>query len=99
MGAGKIKNGGTTMSVVEKFKENKKVMKIKMEQASKMADDAANEFAESIMTLVKDASVEEIKELIELNDKTIDTEDKLFIIAAYAESHDNIGGIAIIGMK
>lgn len=87
------------MSVVEKFKENKKVMEIKMEQASKMADDAANEFAESIMTLVKDASVEEIKELIELNDKTIDTEDKLFIIATYAESHDNIGGIAIIGMK
>ena len=52
------------MSVVEKFKENKKVMEIKMEQASKMADAAADEFTESIMTLVKDASVEEIKEFV-----------------------------------
>ena len=87
------------MSVVEKFKENKKVMEIKMEQASKMADAAADEFTESIMTLVKDASVEEIKEFVKSNDKTINAEDKLFIIAAYAESHDDIGGIAIIGMK
>lgn len=92
MGAGKIKNGGTTMSIVEKFKENKKVMEIKMEQASKMADAAADEFVKSIMTLVKDASVEEIKEFIELNDKTIDEEDKLFIIATYAD-------IAIVRMK
>lgn len=87
------------MSMVEKFKENKKVMEIKMEQASKMADAAADEFTESIVTLVKDASVEEIKEFVESNDKAIDTEDKLVIIAAYAESHDDIGGIAIIGMK
>lgn len=86
------------MSVVEKFKENKKVMEIKMEQASKMADAAADEFTESIVTLVKDASVEEIKEFVELNDKVIDTEDKLAVIAAYLESHDDIGGVAIIGM-
>lgn len=87
------------MSMVEKFKENKKVMEIKMEQASKMADAAADEFTESIVTLVKDASVEEIKKFVESNDKTINTEDKMVIIAAYAESHDDIGGIAIIGMK
>lgn len=80
------------MSIVEKFKENKKVMEIKMEQASKMADAAANEFVKSIMTLVKDASVEEIKEFIESNDKTIDEEDKLFIIATYAD-------ITIVKMK
>lgn len=86
------------MSVVEKFKENKKVMEIKMEQASKMANAAADEFTESIVTLVKDASVEEIKEFVELNDKAIDTEDKLAVIAAYVESHDDIGGFAIIGM-
>lgn len=80
------------MSIVEKFKENKKVMEIKMEQASKMADTAANEFVKSIMTLVKDASVEEIKEFIESNDKTIGEEDKLFIIATYAD-------ITIVKMK
>lgn len=85
------------MSVVEKFKENKKVMEVKMEQASKLADAAADEFIESIMTLVKDASVEEIKEFVELNDKTIATKDKMAVIAAYAESHNDIGGVVIIG--
>ena len=85
------------MNMVEKFKENKKVMEIKMEQASKMADAAADEFTESIMTLVKDASVEEVKEFVELNDKTIEMDDKLVVLAAFLESHDDICGVAVIG--
>lgn len=86
------------MKMVEQFKENKKVMMIKMEQASKMADTAADEFIDSIKSLVKDASEEDLKGFLNTNDEMLDVEDKLAIVAAYAESHDNIGGITIIGI-
>lgn len=87
------------MSMINKFKENKKVMEIKMEQASKMADAAADEFIDSIKSLVKGASEEEFKEFIQADDDAIEPEDKLAIIAAYAEHHDDIGGIAIISIR
>lgn len=87
------------VSIVEKFKENKKVMLIKMEQASKMADDAANEFVNSIKPLVENASEEELKAFLQVDDELIDSEDKLVMVAAYADSHDDIGGIAIIGLR
>lgn len=48
-------------NMIEKFKENKKVMEIKMEQASKMADAAADEFVKTLGPLVKDASREDIE--------------------------------------
>lgn len=86
------------MSMVEKFKENKKVMEIKMEQASKMADAAAEEFIDSLKSLVKDASEEDLKEILNTNDEMLEFEDKMAIIAAYAESHEDVGGIAIIGI-
>lgn len=86
------------MSMVEKFKENKKVMMIKMDQASKMADAAAEEFIDSIKSLVKDASEEDLKVLLNTEDEMLELEDKLAIIAAFAESHDNVGGITIIGI-
>lgn len=50
--------------MLNKFKENKKVMEIKMDQASKMADEAAHEFIDSIHTLVKDASEEDLKKFL-----------------------------------
>lgn len=86
------------MSMVEKFKENKKVMQIKMEQASKMADVAADEFIDSIKSLVKDASEEDLKVFLNTEDEMLEFEDKMAIVAAFAESHENIGGIAIIGI-
>lgn len=86
------------MSMVEKFKENKKVMMIKMDQVSKMADDAAEEFINSIKSLVKDASEEDLKVFLNTNDEMLEVEDKLAIVAAYAESHEDVGGIAIIGI-
>lgn len=86
------------MSMVEKFKENKKVMEIKMEQASKMADAAAEEFIDSIKSLVKDASEEDLKQFLGANDEMIEAEDKLAVVAAFADTHNNIGGIAIIGI-
>lgn len=83
--------------MVEKFKENKKVMMTKMDMAAKMAADTADEFVESIESLVKDASEEEIKEFWNAKDEIIDMEDKMAILAAYAETHDDIAGIIIAG--
>lgn len=85
--------------MVEKFKENKKVMEIKMEQASKMADAATDEFVDFIKSLVKDASEEDLKEFLNADDEMLEFEDKLAVIAAFAESHEDIGGIAIIGFE
>ena len=85
------------MRMIERFKENKKVMEIKMDQASKMADEAANEFIDSIHALVKDASEEDLKKFLQAEDDMIEPEDKLAVIAAFADTHDDICGVAIIG--
>ena len=85
------------MRMIERFKENKKVMEIKMDQAKKMADEAANEFIDSIHALVKDASVEDIKKFIHAEDDMIEPDDKLAVIATFADTHDYIGGATIIG--
>lgn len=55
--------------MLNKFKENKKIMKIKMDQAAKMVDEAANEFVDSIHTLAKDASEEELKNFLQAEDE------------------------------
>jgi hypothetical protein len=86
-------------NMIEKFKENKKVMMIKMDQASKMADEAAEEFISTLKPLVESASEEDLKTFLQADDELIENEDKLAIIAAYAETHDDVGGIAIIGIR
>lgn len=86
-------------NMIEKFKENKKVMMIKMDQASKMADEAAEEFISALKPLVESASEEDLKTFLQADDELIENEDKLAIIAAYAETHDDVGGIAIIGIR
>ena len=85
------------MRMIERFKENKKVMEIKMDQASKMADEAADEFIDSIHALVKDASEEDLKKFLQAEDDMIEPEDKLAVIAAFADTHDDICGVAIVG--
>lgn len=86
--------------VIEKFKENKKAMEIKLEQARKIVDSVAEEFIDSIELLVEDASEEDIKEFMNVKDDMIDLEDKMAVIAAYAEQRDGeIAGIAIIGFR
>lgn len=86
------------MSMVEKFKENKKVMEIKMEQAHKLIDEASDEFIETIRSLVKDASVEDVKMFLESEDDNIDEMDKFAVVAAYAEENEDLG-VTIIGFK
>lgn len=83
--------------MLNKFKENKKIMEIKMDQTSKTADEAAHEFIDSIHTLVKDASEEDLKKFLQAEDDMIEPEDKLAVIAAFADTHDDIGGAVIIG--
>ena len=87
------------MNMVEKFKENKKILQIKMDQAAKMVNDAAEEFVDTIESLVKDASEEDVKAFMNVKDEMIDLEDKMAVIAAFAENHDGIAGIAIIGHR
>ena len=83
--------------MLNKFKENKKIMGIKMDQASKMADEAANEFIDSIYALVKDASEEDFKKFLQAEDDMIEPKDKLAALAAFADTHDDIDGAVIIG--
>lgn len=80
------------------FKVYKKIMEIKRDQASEMADEAAHEFIDSIHALVKNASEEDFKEFLQAEDDMIEPEDKLAVIAAFADTHDDISGIAIIGL-
>ena len=42
---------------------------------------------------------EDLKTFLQADDELIESEDKLAIIAAYAETHDDVGGIAIIGIR
>lgn len=83
--------------MLNKFKENKKIMEIKTDQANKMADEAAHEFIDSIHALVKDASEEDFKKFIQAEDDMIELEDKLAALAAFADTHDDIDGAVIIG--
>lgn len=82
--------------MLNKFKENKKVMMIKMDQVNKMADEAAHEFVDSIYALVKDVSEEDLKKFLQAEDDMIEPEDKLAVIAAFADTHNDIGGVVII---
>ena len=82
--------------MLNKFKENKKIMEIKMDQAAKMATEATDEFIDFIHTLAKDASEEDLKDFLQSEDDMIKVEDKLAMIAAFADTHDDISGVKII---
>ncbi len=82
--------------MLKTFKENKKAMEIKMEQASKLADAASEEFIESIKSLVKDASVEDVEKMLSTNDEDVSEVDKLAIAAMFAQERGV--GIMVIGI-
>ena len=74
------------MSMIEKFKESRKALEIKMEQANKLADDAENEFLESIKSLVKDASDEDVQAFLDADDDDdIEEMDKMVVEALLEE--------------
>ena len=54
-----------------------------------MADNASKGFAYYVYNMTKDAKPEEVSELIESNE--LDNDDKLAIIACYADTHKGDG--------
>lgn len=90
----KVSNEKTLM---EKFKENKKIMEVKMEQAVKLRDDAVEEFTDSIMSLVEECTEDELKVFATTSDDYIDGMDKMAVIAAYAEVHQDID-VVVMGV-
>lgn len=87
------------MKVAEALKSGKREMEIKFDQAKKkIVDSASDEFIESIKSLTESASEKELEEFFNCNDEAIDFEDKLAMIAAFAEHHDDVDGMAIIGI-
>lgn len=83
--------------MLKTFKESKKVMEIKMEQANKLANAAENEFLESIKSLVKNASVEDVQAFLNTNDDDIEEIDKMAIVTMFAEENDT--SIVAIGIR
>lgn len=83
-------------NMIEKFKENKKVMVTKMEMANKMADEAANEFVDSLRPLVENSSDEDIEMFLKSDDDMINPEDKMAVIAILASIRKSISGAIII---
>ncbi len=81
--------------MLQKFKENKKAMEIKMEQARKIADAAATEMIEQTMSLVENASEEELKAF--LNTDGIEEIDKIMVATMFAECHG--GHVMMIGVE
>ena len=73
------------MSKLEEFIENKKGYELKCKVAQEMADNASKGFADYVYNMTKDAKPEEVSELIE--SKELDNDDKLAIIACYANTH------------
>lgn len=84
--------------MLNKIKENKKIMEIKLDQANKLADEAIHEFIDSIRTLAKDASEEDFKKVLKTEDNMIESEDKLMVIAAFIETHKDVDDTTIIDM-
>lgn len=84
------------MSKLKEFVENKKGYELKCKVAQRMADDASKGFAEFVYNMTKDANPKEVKELIE--SKELDNDDKLAIIACYADTHKGDSELELYGM-
>ena len=81
------------MAMLEKFKEHKKEMEIKMEQAEKIADAAAEKFTSDLKVLVASATEEELKEFIESESDVISNTDRMVVIMMFMETHEKTAGI------
>lgn len=84
------------MSKLNEFLENKKGYELKCKVAQEMADNASKGFAEFVYNMAKDAEPNEISELVESN--KLDNDDKLAIIACYADTHKGDSELELYGM-
>ena len=84
------------MSKLKEFIENKKCYELKCKVAQEMADNASKGFAEFVYDLAKNAEPNEISELVDSDELEID--DKLAIIACYADTHKGDSELELYGM-
>lgn len=88
-----------TNKLIENFKESKKEMKIKVKQANELIDLAMDEFFDSIISLAKNASEEEIKDFINAEGELLETTDVIAMVTAFMETHNEIDGVMIFGKR
>ena len=87
------------MKVVEALKSSKREMEIKFDQAKKRLQILRLMNLLSLLSLLlKVPQRRSSKNFFNCNDEAIDFEDKLAMIAAFAEHHDDVDGMAIIGI-
>lgn len=84
------------MSKLKEFVENKKGYELKCKVAQEMADNASKGFAKFVYDLAKNAEQNEISELVDSDELEID--DKLAIIACYADTHKGDSELELCGM-
>lgn len=84
------------MSKLKEFIESKKGYELKYKVAQEMAENASKGFADYVYNMTKDAKPEEVSELIE--SKELDNDDKLAIIACYADTHKGDSELELYGM-
>lgn len=84
------------MSKLKDFIENKKGYELKCKVAQEMADNASKCFAEFVYDLAKNAEPNEISELVDSDE--LDNDDKLAIIACYADTHKGDSELELYGI-
>lgn len=84
------------MSKLKEFVENKKGYELKYKVVQEMADNASKGFADYVYNMTKDAKPEEVSELLE--SKELNNDDKLAIIACYADTHKGDSKLELYGM-
>ncbi len=82
--------------MLEKVKESKKIMEVKIEQAEKMAVEAADWFEAELEKLAREATEEELKAFLETNDEEIELHDKIVALHGYMQSYELTKDIAVI---
>ena len=82
--------------MLEKVKESKKIMEVKMEQAEKMAIDAVDQFEAELDKLARESSEEEFKAFLETDDEEIEFPDKIVALHGYMQSYELTKDIAVI---
>lgn len=76
--------------------KTKKGYELKCKVSQEMVDNANKSFADYVYNMTKDAKPEEVSELIE--SKELDNDDKLAIIACYADTHKGDSELELYGM-
>lgn len=84
------------MSKLNEFLEKKKDYELKCKVAQEMAENARKGFAEFVYDLAKNAKPNEISELVD--SVSLEIDDKLAVIACYADMHKGDSELDLYGM-